>query len=164
MVLAAPKIDEPTAERIVETAAELEAAGSAVEALDLLDVVVDRAREDAASQRGYQRLLLKFGHVFLRQASPLQFQERISDFAKFADGDLEFGFIYTWLRTVKAHGRTDGRDVRLEYLAEPTQNVDHEFMQAEIARLELVAAMQTRAPWIPEVLEGAAWARTLRGC
>ncbi|KAB1641196.1 helix-turn-helix transcriptional regulator [Gulosibacter chungangensis] len=151
-VLAAQEIDEHTASRIIETATELEAAGDAVEALELLDVAVDRASENASSQVGYRQLLLKFGHVFLRQASPLQFQERISDFAKFAASDLEFGFIYTWLRTVKAHGRTDGRDVRLEYLAVPPQDIDHEFMQAEIARLDLVAALQTGSPGIPDAL------------
>lgn len=152
-VLATPQLDNHTVDRIMESAAELDASGAALDALELLDVAIERASESADSQLNYRRLLLKFGHVFLRQASPLQFQERLSDFAKFAEDDVEFGFVYVWLRTIKAHGRVDARDLRLEYIAAPSQSIDHEFMQAEIARLEHLSVMQTGPEGAPAAFD-----------
>lgn len=126
-VLSWPGIDANAVVKILETASDLEEAGNAQDALDYLDVAIDRAQAGACDSEEYRALLRKFGHVFLRQSSALQYQDRIGDFAKFND-DEEFTFIYLWLRTVKAHGSVDARDARQAYLAEPPRNVDHEFM------------------------------------
>ncbi|MGO1543487.1 MAG: helix-turn-helix transcriptional regulator [Gulosibacter sp.] len=152
-VLATPTIDQQIVTRILDTSADLEANGNAQEALELLDVAVERARTCPENVNGYKQLLRKFGHVFLRQFSPVQYQERIGDFAKFAESDADFGFMYLCLRTVKAHGRLEARDLRLEYMAQPAESVDHEFMQAEISRLELLSAAQTGPETIPAALQ-----------
>ncbi|MDJ1371978.1 LuxR C-terminal-related transcriptional regulator [Gulosibacter molinativorax] len=141
-LLSWPEIDAVAVAKTLETAADLEDGGYGQETLDLLDVAIERAQESGFGNGEYRALLRKFGHVFLRQSSPLQYQGRISDFAKFTD-DAEFMFIYLWLRTVKAHGRLDARDARLAYLEGPPENIDHEFMQAEVSRMELLSALQT---------------------
>lgn len=154
-LLAMSTVDDDTVNRILDTSAELESNGHAQDALEFLDVAIERTRDCAEWEFAYRQFLRMFGHVFIRQSSPVQYQERISDFAVYAESDTEFAFMYLCLRTVKAHGRLEARDLRLEYMAAPPESIDHEFMQAEVSRLELLSALQTGPAAVPEAMAEA---------
>lgn len=132
-------IDDAFATWAIEAADRIESQGRGADAVRLLDVASQRARGTECARR----LLVAFGLACVRQQRHVEHQSRLGEFADETTADPVFGYIYAWLRSVKAHGRVEAQTLRRDYIAAPPTSLDHEFMQADIAYLDFLAAAQT---------------------
>lgn len=138
---------------------EAEAVLAAVEGLlDAREIeaateVAYHAAERARGGEQYRRLLRAFGFACIQTQQAPAYQQSLSDIGAFAAEDPAFAYLYAYLRTFRAHGRLDAEALRRQFIEAPTQDVDHAFMQADIAALELVSALQTDPARGPEALE-----------
>lgn len=101
----------------------------------------------------FERCLRAFGFVCIRQQASSMFQHAIGDVAKLAQTRRDFAYIYIHMRTNKINGRIDARHLRLRFIEEPAEDIDHAFMQADIAALELISALRTSPNAVPVALD-----------
>ena len=141
-VEATVRFDEAEAAEIIATAAAFEERGEGHGAVRVLDV----ASRLAEFRPGGAPLRRAFGLACIRQYAGIEYQSRLPDFAPTASHDPVAGYVYASLRTLRAHGHLDGQGTRLAYLAAPPVDVDHEFLQAEIAYVEFLSAFQIGGP------------------
>lgn len=88
----------------------------------------------------YERLLLAFGFACVRNQLASQFAHAISDIAPLTGDSWEFAYVHTYLYAFRPHDGVLAQHKRAEMLARTPESVDQQFMQADIAWLDVLFA------------------------
>lgn len=131
------EVSDRDVEVVLAAASSYEASGQRLFAVRALYHAASRASGPAQ-----ERLLLAFGFACVRNQVASRFFHAISDVAPLADSSWEFAYIHAYLYAFKPHEPLLAKQMRSAFIAREPATLDHRFLQADIAWLDMMLALK----------------------